>query len=78
MPLREDVVEGNNTWTEKGETYISNGPFQLKEFKMKDSYEFVKNENYWNKDNIKISGVTYKMVADENTSYATLQMENLM
>ena len=73
MPLREDVVEGNNTWTEKGETYISNGPFQLKEFKMKDSYEFVKNENYWNKDNIKISGVTYKMVADENTSYATLQ-----
>ncbi|MGL4849394.1 MAG: peptide ABC transporter substrate-binding protein, partial [Clostridium sp.] len=55
------------------DTYISNGPFQLKEFKMKDSYEFVKNENYWNKDAIKIPGVTYKMVTDENTAYASLQ-----
>ena len=28
MPLREDIVEGNTTWTDPS-TYVTNGPFKM-------------------------------------------------
>lgn len=77
MPVRQDVVEANgDKWINSADTYISNGPFKLTDYQMKDSYTFVKNENYWNKDNVKLEELVYKMATDETSSYASLESEN--
>jgi oligopeptide transport system substrate-binding protein len=36
---------------------LSNGPWVMKEWKHKESFKLVKNDNYWNKSNIKIDEV---------------------
>lgn len=74
MPLREDIVSANEEgWATNPETYISNGPFKLVEWSMKDRFVVVKNENYWNADSIKLPGIEFLIVTDENTAYSSLQ-----
>ena len=73
-PLREDIVTVNEEgWANEPETYVSNGPFQLIEWTMKDQFVFKKNENYWNADSVKLPGIVMKMVTDENTALASLK-----
>ena len=74
MPLREDIVSSDpEGWALDPKTYVSNGPFKLAQWDMKDQLVFEKNENYWNKDDIKLPGVVYKLVTDQNTAYASLK-----
>lgn len=74
MPVRKDIVEANpEKWTLDPETYVSNGPFKLTEYNMKDSYVFEKNDNYWRKDEVKLSKLTLKMLNDETSSYASVK-----
>lgn len=69
MPIRKDIVEKNpKDWATKPETYVSNGPFVMKELKMKDSLNFVKNPNYWDAKNVKLDGIQFK-VLDQESSY---------
>ncbi len=68
FPVREDIVEGNQEkWTLSPETYISNGPFKMSEWKQKESITFVKNENYWNADSVKLETLEMKLIDDEVT-----------
>ena len=54
----------------EAEGYISNGPFKLKSWKHGDSIELVPNENYWDKDSIKLKDVKFLMVKDPNTEFS--------
>ncbi|MEG1256503.1 peptide ABC transporter substrate-binding protein [Clostridium sp.] len=68
FPVREDIVEGNQEkWTLSPETYISNGPFKMSEWKQKESITFVKNENYWNAERVKLETLEMKLIDDEVT-----------
>ncbi|WP_411168005.1 peptide ABC transporter substrate-binding protein [Clostridium sp. MB05] len=74
VPLREDIVSANpDTWATNPETYVSNGPFKLVQWDMKDQLVFEKNDNYWNKKEIKLPGIVYKLVTDQNTAYSSLK-----
>jgi len=42
----------------------SNGPWKVTEWKHNDSFTLEKNDNYWNKDNIKIDTIKLKVVTD--------------
>lgn len=69
MPLRQDIVDAHPTdWATKPETYVGNGPFKLKLWAPKDKLEFVKNDNYWDKANVKLDTIDYG-VLDNETSY---------
>lgn len=69
FPLRQDIVDAHPTdWATKGDTFVCNGPFQLKEWDVKSKLVFTKNPNYWNKDSIKLDSVEYS-VLDQETSY---------
>lgn len=73
-PVREDVVEGNkDTWTTDPSKYITSGPFKLEQYNMKDSYVFVKNDNYYDKDKVKLDKLTFKMMNDEISAYSSLK-----
>ncbi len=69
-PVRQDVVEGNEQWTLKPETYICNGAFKMTEWKAKDVIVFEKNEKYWNAASIKLDKINYKMLEDQNAALA--------
>ncbi|MGG7058604.1 peptide ABC transporter substrate-binding protein [Clostridium nigeriense] len=74
FPVREDIVEADpEGWALEPETYVSNGPFKLVQWDMKDQLIFEKNENYWNASEVKLPGVVYKLVTDQNTAYASLK-----
>ncbi len=46
---------------------VSNGPWKMETWEHNASFKLVKNEDYWNKDNIKIDEVNLKIVTDVNT-----------
>ncbi|MGL4402504.1 MAG: peptide ABC transporter substrate-binding protein [Fusobacteriaceae bacterium] len=54
FPVKKDVVEGKEPWTKNAKTYVSNGPFMVKEFRPKEKYIFVKNPNYLFADDVKL------------------------
>lgn len=65
FPQREDIVSKDSLgWATKPETYIGNGPYKLTSWKHKDSMTFVKNTNYWNAKNIKLTDLKFTMVED--------------
>jgi len=73
LPQREDVV------TAKGEKYgseldtlVYNGPFTLTTWAHNSELILTKNENYWNKDSVKLSNINLKIIQDENAIYNSL------
>ena len=45
----------------------------MTEWNMKDSLVFVRNDNYYNKDNVKLDKLVMKMVTDATSAYATFK-----
>ncbi|MGM9923220.1 MAG: peptide ABC transporter substrate-binding protein [Bacillus sp. (in: firmicutes)] len=78
LPINQKVQEANPKWaTEAGDSYVSNGPFKLTEWKHKESMKLEKNENYYDKDKIKLDQVNFVMIEDENTSWQMYQNKEL-
>jgi oligopeptide transport system substrate-binding protein len=68
-PERADIVNANpKTWANNVDTYIGNGPFKLISWKHTNSMEFVKNENYWDKANIKIDKMKWTMIVEASSA----------
>ena len=77
VPLREDIVSANpEGWATTPETYVSNGAFKLVQWDMKDQLVFEKNENYWDKESVKLDTLTFKLVTDDTTAYSELKAGN--
>lgn len=69
MPLRKDMIEKNpDNWTQSGETYIGNGPFQMEKWIHNDSITYKKNTNYWDAKNVKLDSMTFVMVNDASSA----------
>lgn len=77
-PVRQDIIEQyGEKWALSPESYIGNGPFKLVEWKSKDMMKFVKNENYWNKDIVKIDGFIETFIAEASTMLASFEAGEL-
>lgn len=71
FPVRRDIIEQyGDQWALKPETYIGNGPFKMTEWQSKDHMKLVKNENYWDKDRVKIDGIIETFIAESSTMLA--------
>ncbi len=68
MPVREEVV-GDDAWAKDPAKALSNGPFKLAEYKMGDKLVLVKNENYWNAENVKLEKIICEMIVDYSTAH---------
>lgn len=67
-PLPVNFVEdaGTNIYLDV-EHMVSNGPFICTEWIPDVSMTFVKNENYWDADSVKLDGIKFEFVMDTNT-----------
>lgn len=72
-PVNKKIVENNPEWATKLETFISNGPFKMSEWKIKDSLTFIKNENYYDKGRVKLDKLVMSMVTDSTSAWAGYQ-----
>lgn len=63
-PVREDAVEGSETWWSDPSTCLTNDPFMLQSYTPNDSLVMVKNPNYRDFDSIKIDELDARFITD--------------
>ncbi|MED1793921.1 peptide ABC transporter substrate-binding protein [Brevibacillus nitrificans] len=73
FPVNQKVVEGNEKWAGEAATHVGNGPFKMESWEHKSKMVLVKNENYWDKDNVKLDKIEFSMVEDENTELSMFE-----
>lgn len=69
-PVHEEFyIEQNaaNKYGIEAEGLLANGPWKVEEWAHKDYFKLVKNENYWNKDNINFDVINMKIVNEVET-----------
>ncbi|MGC5324472.1 peptide ABC transporter substrate-binding protein [Brevibacillus sp. SYSU BS000544] len=66
-PVSKAVVEKDPKWASEAKTHVGNGPFKMESWEHKSKLVLVKNENYWDKDAVKLDKIEFSMVEDENT-----------
>ncbi|RLQ96857.1 peptide ABC transporter substrate-binding protein [Falsibacillus albus] len=76
-PVEKSVVEGNENWAAEAKGYVSNGAYTLKEWKHDNEVVAEKNDQYWNKKDISMDKITWKMVNDANTYYQMYKTNQL-
>ncbi|MFD2701257.1 peptide ABC transporter substrate-binding protein [Paenibacillus shunpengii] len=69
FPVHKATVEGNAQWAAEASSILSNGPFKLTEWKHDAEIQMVKNDQYWDAENVQLDGITMKMVDDSTTAY---------
>jgi len=68
-PLRKDIVEKyGDSYALEAKNMVFNGPFILAEWKHGKSFQLKKNDNYWDKDVVKLQQINFVIVKDSNTS----------
>lgn len=69
MPVKKDVVDGNESWATKAETYIGNGPYKVTEFS-ESRMVMEQNEFYHNKGKVKASKLIFAFNDDDQSILA--------
>ena len=68
LPAQKAAVEQmGDTYASSPETMVYSGPFVVSEWIPDQKLNLVKNENYWDKDSVKLEEIQGNMVADLNT-----------
>lgn len=65
MPLREDLVSGDEAWSKNPQKAVSNGPFALAGYTEGKEFVLAKNKNYWNQEQVALDYIVARML-DEN------------
>ncbi|MGO0058958.1 peptide ABC transporter substrate-binding protein [Brevibacillus fluminis] len=66
-PVDQKVVTADPKWATEAKTHVGNGPFKVEAWEHKSKLTLVKNDNYWDKDAVKLDKIDFSMVEDENT-----------
>lgn len=77
FPVSKKAVEQNPNLFNDSNGYVSNGAFKMAEWKHDAHVKLEKNENYHQKDEVKLNGVHYSIVTDNQTVYQLFQTKKL-
>lgn len=77
FPVNEKVATDNAKWFAEADTFVANGPFKLASWDHDSKMVFEKNDQYWDKDSVKLDKVEWAMVNDANTEYQMYQSDEL-
>ena len=73
FPVNEKVDSENPEWFNEAGTFVSNGPFKLKDWDKASGFTLEKFEDYWDAETVKLDEVNFAFVNDENTEYQMFQ-----
>ena len=77
FPVRQDLVEGNEEWTYDVATYVSNGPYKMKEWSHNAYILAEKNENYYDFANLGPDTIRFTLLDDANAILAAYKSGEL-
>ncbi len=72
MPLREDVVEGNDDWTTP-ENMVCNGPYKLSDWTHDSVIKMVPNDQYYDAANLGPDEIDWYLSADQTAILSAYQ-----
>ncbi|MFD2443879.1 peptide ABC transporter substrate-binding protein [Bacillus sp. CGMCC 1.16607] len=72
-PINKTVAANNPDWYKEASTFVSNGPFFLKEWKHKESITLAKNESYYDASKVNLDEVFLYVIEDNNTAWQMYQ-----
>ncbi|MDO5718222.1 MAG: peptide ABC transporter substrate-binding protein [Tissierellia bacterium] len=70
FPVRQDIVEGNDKWTTDPGSYVSNGPYIMKDWAHNSYILFEKNPDYYDADSLTANTIKFHLMDDHNAMYA--------
>ncbi len=71
QPVRQDIVEKyGEEFASSPDKLFYSGPYVLSEWVRENYMVLVKNDNYWNKDAVKMDRIEIKVLSDANTAAA--------
>ena len=77
-PLNEAfVIEKGADFAQNPESLLANGPFKMTEWVSGHSFKVEKNETYYNKDQVELAGIEYKIMKDAQTAALEFESGNL-
>ena len=77
LPVRQDVVEGNEEWTYDPSTYITNGAYKLAEWSHNAYILTEKNPEYYDYANLGPDTIKYTLLDDANAILAAYKSGEL-
>ncbi len=72
-PINKKVQEENAEWFTDASSYVSNGPFKLTEWNQKENLVIKKNDNYYDKNKVKLSTINFAIIDSLDTTYQMYQ-----
>lgn len=72
-PVDKKVVEANPNWANEAATHVGNGPFKMTGWEHKSKIVLEKNENYWDKDAVKLDRIEFAMIEDDSTALSMFE-----
>lgn len=78
-PVNRPTVEANSdAWAVNPESYISNGPFRMKEWVSGSHITFEKNPYYWNSAAVKLDEIRFALMEDSTAAYNAYQTGEIL
>ncbi|HHT44836.1 MAG TPA: peptide ABC transporter substrate-binding protein [Fastidiosipila sp.] len=78
MPVQEATIEANgDKWTLSPEAYVCNGPFKITEMNLGESVVMVKNDEYWDAENVKLEKVTFRYIKEQATALTAFETDEI-
>ena len=70
-PVQKKTVEANPDWAKdpKNGLLVSNGAFKCVDWKHNEAIELVKNDQYYDADKVKLAGIHFDIIEDQNTAW---------
>jgi len=68
-PVEKALVEKNPDWAKDPSTYVSSGAFKLTAWEHNARISMDKNPNFYDADNVKIDGIDFDILEDQNTAW---------
>lgn len=80
-PIRKDLIdaaeEAGENWTNDYTLHVFNGPFIIADRVLENSMTLVKNENYWDADNVILTQVNLQVVDEASTAAQLMESQQL-
>src|SRR5699024_7669084 len=77
FPVNEAVASENEQWHAEADTFVGNVPFKMESWNHDENISMVKNEDYWDADNVALDRIEWAMVNSDNTEYQMYQTGEL-
>ncbi|MEJ8547582.1 peptide ABC transporter substrate-binding protein [Brevibacillus borstelensis] len=76
-PVNQKVVEADPNWALEAATHVGNGPFKMTAWEHKSKLVLEKNENYWDREAVRLDRIEFAMIEDDNTELAMFEKGEL-